>query len=514
MVFPMFDDAARDNLLSYIGTGPRQLVQGEPLASGDEFVRPTVDVWASLWLVAAAHDVELRRAGVLDDDGFVAIARSLLAARQSNAADLASARDLVNELDQRIEAQTPASVSGAATLGLAREEWLATAARLVWRNVALNLMECAVQASDSALVLAETHLVTIMPAFLSGRPVQPTTFAHYLGAAIGPLQTGRARLIEAYGRLNRSPLGAGMMAGDVLAADRDDLARRLGFDGQVPNTLDALSSVEDLVGVLDALAAVVNPIGRFVAEMRNWIRTDPMSFVLDEGWTSIPEPGHPALVLADKLDLLHGRLAEYGDAFDALRKQVRRLDYGPLGIAHDAIVAAAATIDVQGSQALSTATELFSTGLIVNRAYLGNRAGRGFTTASDVATFLMTEEQIAPTAARRIAVLVLAQLKESGLEVSGITPDMIDSAALITIGREIKVEMETLGRYLAPRRYIERRQVAGSPAPETTRAWLAEERNRLTGDRQWLDSAGSAVTAAVSALTTTIEDTANESSEG
>jgi hypothetical protein len=56
---------------------------------------------------------------------------------------------------------------------------------------------------------------------------------------------------------------------------------------------------------------------------------------------------------------------------------------------------------------------------------------------------------------------------------------MIDSAALMLIGREVKVEIETLGRYLAPRRYIERRQVTGSPAAEQLRAWLASERESL-----------------------------------
>lgn len=510
----MTDDAARTNVLSYIGTAPEQLVQGRPLRHDNESGQRMTNVWTNLWLVVAAHDVELRRAGVIDDAGFSAISRSLLSARQSSADQHSTARKLADDLDARIESQIPASVSGAATLGLAREEWLATAARLTWRDAALHITDRTVHASEAVQVLAETHLVTIMPAYLGGRPAQPTTLAHYLGGVIGPLQAGRERLTEAFARLNRSPLGAGMMSGDVLDADREDLAKRLGFGGLAPNTLDALSSIEDLVGLLDAVSGVVSPIARFVREMRNWIRTDPTSFVLDEGWTSIPEPGHPALVLSGKLDWFGMQLAECDDAVDSLRRQLRRLDYGPLGIACDPIIDAAPEIASQAAGTLEISTELFSTGLIVNRAYLGNRAGRGYTTASDLATFLITEEQIPPTAARRIAVLVLAQLKESGLEVSGITPEMIDSAALITIGREIKVEMETLGRYLAPRRYIERRQVVGSPAPEMTRAWLTDERSQLDQDRQWLEHTKAGIDASLSILASIIEDAASETTEG
>jgi len=510
----MSDQAIRSNLLSFIGDKSDRNATAATSAR-DAGSNPSMpDVWSALWAVAAAHVVELRSAGVIDDVGFSAIARSLLATQAAPATDNPSSRAMANHLDERIESQIPASVSGAATLGLAREEWLATAGRLVWREAALVIMGEALDVSNAALLLAETHVVTIMPAFIDGRPAQPTTLAHYLGAVIGPLRTGRERLIDALARLNRSPLGAGMLAGDVLAADREELARRLGFNAPVLNTMDALASVEDLIGVLDAVSAVTASVGRFVREVGVWIRTDPTSFVLDEGWTTIPEPAHPALVTSERLDTLELELSGVGDHIDSLRRQLRRIGYGPLGGAHDTVIGSATRLASQCSDVLETATALFSTGLVVNRAYLGNRAGRGYTTASDLATFLMTEEQIPPTAARSISVLVLARLKEAGLEVSGITPDMIDSAALMIIGREIKVEMESLGRFLAPRRYIERRQVTGSPAPEMTRAWLDGERSSLTGDRQWLNVTQRTVNAALAALAASIEDAASEESDG
>jgi argininosuccinate lyase len=464
--------------------------------------------------VVAAHVIELRRAEVIDDAAFVAVTRSLLAARPVPSDAERAPHLLVTEIDQRIESQIPSSVSGAATLGLAREEWLATTARLSWRNAALVMLSEVVNVSAAVLVLAETHVVTIMPAFTGGRPVQPTTLAHYLGALIGPLRSARHRLILAYASVNRGPLGAGLMSGDVLAADREELAERLGFDATIPNTLDAVSSIEDVVELLDAITAAVAPLARFIREIKNWIRTDPMSFVLDEGWTSIPEPSHPTLVYTEKLDTLLAGIEHVEDQLDHVRRRLRRVAYGPLGSAGDALIEAAADVAASVSRELATSTELFSTGLVVNRAYLGNRAGRGYTTAGDLATFLMTEEQVPPSAARRIAVLVLSRLKDASLEVSGITPDMIDSAALMTIGREIKVEMEALGRFLAPRRFIERRQVTGSPAPEMTRAWLSDERTSIADDSGWLEQAESRVDAAIQTLAASIEDAASEETEG
>lgn len=305
-----------------------------------------------------------------------------------------------------------------------------------------------------------------------------------------------------------------MLAGDVVAVDREDLAGRLGFYGIVPNTFDALSSVEDVVEALDAMDAAIAPAARFVRELQVWIRTDPLSFVMDERWLSLPEPAHPSLVFVERLELLERQLLEASDAIGGLRRQLRRISYGPLGTAHDVVIDAAARAGGAVSDALEFSRELIDGALIVNRAYLGNRAGRDYTTAPDLAAFLMTEEQIPPVAARRIAVLVLAGLKESGLEVSGITPDAIDSAALMTIGREIKVEMETLGRFLAPRRYLERRQVTGSAAPDMTRAWLAVERDLLRTDGEWLVVERRKLDGASEALRRLLDEAASEQIEG
>jgi hypothetical protein len=164
---------------------------------------------------------------------------------------------------------------------------------------------------------------------------------------------------------------------------------------------------------------------------------------------------------------------------------LRSLPYGPLGAAWDT-VARSMTRMLQGAASgMRESAEAIEGALIVNRAYLANRAGRMYTTASDLAPFLMAEEGLAPTAARQIASLVTSRMREQNLEASAVTQDIIDSAAVMVIGRELKVEMETLGRYLAPRRFIERRDVIGSPAPERTRAWLADERSRLDADRAW-----------------------------
>lgn len=511
----MTNDERFANVLTYIGGN-----QAENIASSGSDNAVAAINWPHLvalshWHVLAAHVIELRRAEVIDDAAQTAIASALVTSQpRFDRAPQGSPRQQVGALEDRIEGLVPAGVAGVATLGLSREEWLATANRMIWRRLLLETFRDTQVVLADVIRLAEAHAVTIMPAHLGGRAVQPTTLAHYLGGLIGPLQRSQGRVLVAWTGLNRSPLGSGMLAGDVVAADRGDEAERLGFDGVIPNTLDAVSSVEDVAEVLDALMSGIACLTRFVREIGIWVRTDPTSFVMDEPWLIIPEPAHPALQIADRLDRLQVSLELTCDRLDSVRSEMRRMPYGPLGSRHDQVSDLVPALHALLAPTLAETRSFFAEGLVVNRAYLGNRAGRDYTTATDLAAFLMTEESIQPAAARRISVLVLSGLKERGLEVSGITPDMIDSAALMTIGREIKVEMESLGRFLAPRRYIERRQVTGSPAPDMTREWLAQERDLFAEHGVWLETVSAQLDRSATSLDQSVNDAATDSLEG
>lgn len=509
----MTDNAARLNLLTYLPTARTNDAKSE--SGSDMRARPVPegDVWRALWLVLAAHVTGLRRSDVLEDSALVAIARALDAAETANPGGGGTPWQTVGTLEERVESRVPESLSGAATLGLAREEWLATGSRLLLRDALLRVLGSVVDVAGAALVLADAHALTVMPAFVGGRPVQPTTLAHYLGGLIVPLLSACERLVGAFARLNRSPLGAGLLAGDVIAADREELAERLGFSSAVPNTMDALMGVEDVVQMVEAGISALAPIGRIVSDMLVWIRTDPTSFVLDEGWVTSPEPAQPTLVRAERLEVLQAGLATIQSELHGVAANLRATPYGPLGSAQALVFDLAGILSHDVTSILVESQAFLRDGLIVNRAYLGNRAGRGYTTAGDLAAFLMTEEQLPPSSARNIAVLVLNQLRESGLEVSGITQDMVDTAALLVIGHEIKVEIESLGRFLAPRRFLERRQVTGSPAPAMTRAWLAGERSTLDRHREWLAATIAGITSRTAALTDAIVRAAAEGDE-
>jgi argininosuccinate lyase len=457
-------------------------------------------VWEHSLLVNVAHLQELGRAGVIDEGALAAMYRAIDSVYISHVGTGFSANESVREIDERVDALLPGEISGAATLGSTRVETLATALRMTWREQALGVLDQAGMFRQALMDLADVHAVTIMAAVWDRRPANPTTLAHFLGGAIGALVIATDRLKTAIPWIDRSPFGAGVLAGEVMSVDRDEVARALGFDQPIHNTLDALATVEDMVALVEALGANLASSRRLLSELLVWIRTEPTSFFLDERWESVPEPSMPAHTTSARLEALvfelQGGEGEARAAVDLLRS----LPYGPLGAAWDAVARAMDRVLESATRGMSDSTDAIHEALIVNRAYLANRAGRMYSTAGDLAPFLMTEEQLPPTAARQIASLVISRLREQNLEASAVTQDIIDSAALMVIGRELKVEMETLGRYLAPRRFIERRDVVGSPAPERTRTWLAAEREQLAADRQWSNERRQRWEAAANAL--------------
>jgi argininosuccinate lyase len=497
-------DEQRATLAEFIG---RQ-AERKPARRPGETDRREIAAADRIWLVLAAHLRGLEATGVIDERTAAAIAGGLdRAARPGE--DTARLRALASDLTERVDAGLSAELTGAVTLGIAWEDWTATATRIGLRDAALAGLDAATRMQGALLAMAELHPVSLMQGFHTGRPAQPVTFAHLLGGAVGPVGEGIGRALSALERLNRSPLGAGSMAGEVVGAERDEIAGWLGFDAAMPNTFDAVANVEDAAGALDAAAAIAAPVARMLDELTTLVRTDPLALVFADEWMRV-DAQLPGFTAAEGVVLLASDLRGVAIAAAALIARLRTLPYAPLGAELDWIDRDVRAALDRFAELFARVETLFREALTVNRAYLANRAGRDYTTSNDLAAFLMTEEHLPPSVSRNIASLTMRRLRDENVEMSAITPEMVDTAAMLVIGRELKVEPETLGRWFAPRRFLERRLVEGSPAPAKTREWLENEtdRNRRTaeavaaritrtraaeaGVRAWIDDRASA----------------------
>lgn len=446
------------------------------------------DLRAAFWLAladaAAAHAIMLRDAAIIDD----AVLSSLLAAidnaRGSAAPELPYAL-LAVKLDDRINAATAPGAIGAAQVGRGQMDLIATALRLVIRKQLFATLHELDTLSAEMENFAGAHAVTLMPIHANGVAIQASTLGHVASALIVSLEQARARLLAVFERINRSPLGSGAATGAGFPIDRGRIATLLGCAGEVDQAFDAIAGTDDFLGLAHAIEAVSVPAVRWLHELTSIARVDPAFISLDSSWRvsdwSAPQwEGFGGIAALSA----HGRRV-IGSA-RSLATVVASLSWGPITAETGSILSivdeATSNLDVL----LERTTALMRDALIVNRAALANRAGRAFVTSADLADFLIVEESIEPGPARAISGIVLNRARETGLEISAITPEMIDTAALMVIGREIKVEFEAISRYLAPRRFIERRNLTGGPAPSAVRSWLAGAESRRKRDMERL----------------------------
>ncbi len=449
------------------------------------------DQQAALWRVTsrviAAHIVMLRDVVVLDEPSAGVLLTALDGVSRGEPDSATGFAELIAAVDQRLDALAPLSATGAGAVGRGSAEVAAAVARLLLRADQLRLAAAANAARRALIEFAGEHVFTLMPAHASGLPVQPTSLAHFLGGVIAPLGRSVTSLRAGYQVVNQSPLGAGWLASTGLPVDRERIADLLGFEGVVVSTFDAVAAVDYLAIAVDAGADTAAPVARFLAEVLAWLRSDPTAVRLDETWLAATDPGLPQFRPAAGVERLVQQARRIAGDAESTRRLLEGAPYGP------ATTTLAATVP-DGRRVLASATALAEStaaliggGLEVNRAYLANRAGRDHTTTSDLADFLMLEEGLDPGSARNIALMTVRQAMSQGIEASGITPAMIDSHALLVIGRELGIEAEAIGRALAPRRFLEKRTVPGGPAPDATRDYLDLERARLLADDRWVN---------------------------
>ena len=446
------------------------------------------DLWLAIGTALTAHVVVLQQSDLLENACAAAILRGIEATSQGEPPAHDSSAGLVTVFEQRVDAVIPASCAALSRTGRGNLDVAATAQHLILRQHAIALLEASLLVRLTLIELAGAHVFTLLPVYLGSSPLQPSNLAHVLTAAVAPLRRAAARLHLALTDLDQVALGAGSLAGAAQPIDRDVLASLLGADAATESTIDALSSVDEFVAASQAAAAIVHPLERLLVEFLALLRQEPQALTLDE---VLRAPIDNSLPHFRPPQVLERSLSETRSVVQLAliaERTASTIPFGPRGDAGDHLAQSAARALQEATRVCQTFAMLITGPLDFNRAWLARNAGRSLMTTGDLAAFLVTEEELPQMAARDIAALVTERAGDEGLEASGITPGLIDAAAMLVIGRELGIEIERLGAYLAPRRFIEKRSVQGGPAPVAVRELLDIESQRVSRDQLDLET--------------------------
>ena len=293
-----------------------------------------------------------------------------------------------------------------------RNDQVATDLKLYVRDEIDELDRSFAQLQQALAEQALAHAGVVMPGFTHLQTSQPVTFGHHLLAYVEMLSRDRGRLADARKRLNESPLGAGALAGTSFPIDRDATAKALGFDKPAANSLDAVSDRDFVLETLAAAAIAATHLSRLAEEIVIWA-SPAFGFVrLSDRFTTgssvMPQKRNP-----DAAELVRAKAGRIVGALMQLLVVMKGL---PLAYAKDLQEDKDGTFDALGTLALIVAA---TTGMVRDMTPDAKRmkaaAAEGYSTATDLADFLVRKFKIPFRAAHAAAGKLVARAEQAGV---------------------------------------------------------------------------------------------------
>ena len=345
-----------------------------------------------------------------------------------------------------------------------RNDQVATAFKL-WTMRAAREAGDGVRGLQKALVKrADEHADWVMPGFTHMQTAQPITLGHHLLAYASMLERDRVRIIgAALEAAWECPLGAAALAGTSYPIDRDATAEALGFHAPAANSIDAVASRDFALAALANLSISATHLSRLAEEIVLWTSPQFGFARLSDAWSTgssiMPQKRNP-----DAAELVRAKAARITANFAALSAIVQKL---PLAYAKDLQEDKALVFEAYDAFALSLGA---MTGMIetigFNRAALREAAARGYSTATDLADWLVRELGAPFREAHAIAGKIVSHAEQLG----------VSELALLPLSELQRFEpriTESARALLTVEKSVESRASYGGTAPERVREQIA-----------------------------------------
>ncbi len=428
-------------------------------------------LWRQDLAGSRAHVAMLGKTGIVAAEDAAAISAGLDTVAAQYEANGVAEDMVLEDIHMQSEARLAEAigpVAGRLHTARSRNDQVATDFRL-WVRDAIDQADAALKGFQLALLTrAEEHADSVMPGFTHLQSAQPVTLGHHLMAYFEMTARDRSRFADARARGNRSPLGSAALAGTGFPIDRDMTAAALGFDGPTRNSLDAVSDRDFAIEYLTAAAQVSLHLSRLAEEFILWA-SQPFGFVsLSDQWSTgssiMPQKRNP-----DAAELVRGHSGRIIGCLTALMVTMKGL---PLAYSKDMQDDKPPVFEAHDLLGLSIAA---MTGMVESATFRTPRmraaAEAGFSTATDLADWLVREGGIPFREAHHITGRAVKLAEERGIALDAIPLD--DLKAI-----DARIDDRVFG-VLSVDASVASRTSFGGTAPARVRAAIAAARETL-----------------------------------
>jgi argininosuccinate lyase len=273
--------------------------------------------------------------------------------------------------------------------GRSRNDQIALDIRLYLRDEIGRVMRLVAELKSGFLDLAKKEYGVILPGYTHMQKAQPVLLSHYLLAFWEMLDRDGARLRDCLKRVNVMPLGSAALAGTSLPIDRRYVARLLHVPTITENSMDSVADRDFVAEFVFVASLVMMHLSRFCEDLVLW-SSDEFGYVeiadaFTTGSSIMPQKKNPdvAELIRGKTGRVYGHLVALLTILKGLPMTYNRdlqEDKEPLFDTVDTLEAC-----------LRVLTAMIGH-LSFNRAKMEAGAAGGFSTATDVAEYLVMKK--------------------------------------------------------------------------------------------------------------------------
>ncbi len=364
---------------------------------------------------SVAHSRMLAATGIISPEDQAEIERGLNTILSEIEAGRFEFSAKLEDIHMNVEARLAALIGTAAGrlhTARSRNDQVAVDFRLWVKDELLRLDAALVALIEAFLERAQEHAATVMPGFTHLQTAQPVTFGHHCMAYVEMFARDLSRVRDAVRRMDESPLGAAALAGTGFPIDRQMTAQALGFREPTRNSIDSVSDRDFALEFLSLAAICATHLSRLAEEIVIW-STPQFGFIrlsdqFSTGSSIMPQKKNP-----DAAELVRAKTGRVNGHLIGLLTVMKGL---PLAYSKDmqedkeAVFDAAETLDLMVAAMTGMVRDMG-----INAAAMKKAAGSGYSTATDLADWLVREAGLPFREAHHVTGRAVALAEKKGV---------------------------------------------------------------------------------------------------
>ncbi|MBO9475604.1 argininosuccinate lyase [Shimia sp. R10_1] len=419
-----------------------------------------------------AHAAMLAKTGILTDTDAEAIREGLLTVLSEIESGSFEFSTALEDIHMNVEARLKDLIgepAGRLHTGRSRNDQVATDFKL-WVRDQIDAAISGIEALIRAFVAqAEVGADWVMPGFTHLQTAQPVTWGHHMMAYVEMFGRDLSRFKDARVRMNESPLGAAALAGTSFPIDREMTAAALGFDRPAANSLDAVADRDFALEFLSAASICAMHLSRFAEELVIWssaqFRFVTLSDRFSTGSSIMPQKKNP-----DAAELIRAKIGRIFGANTALLMVMKGL---PLTYSKDMQEDKEQVFDAADNLMLALAAmEGMVKDMTANRESLEAAAGSGFSTATDLADWLVRALNMPFRDAHHVTGSLVAMAESKNCDLPDLTLEDMQSV-------HAEITDDVFG-VLGVHNSVSSRMSYGGTAPQRVREQITAWREKLS----------------------------------